>query len=90
MIDNNEVKYSLDRNDIYIDHTTLTPRYSVINNESLNDGMTHLNEHGYAIFSDIMLPDEININKELLWTFLENIPGRIIQRNNPTTWSNNW
>ncbi|CAF1081252.1 unnamed protein product [Adineta steineri] len=90
MTESNEINYSLDKNDIQIDYTTLTPRFSVTNTDSLNDGITHLNEHGYAIFSDIMLPNEININKELLWNFLENIPGRHIQRNDSTTWSNNW
>ncbi|UJR36658.1 hypothetical protein I4U23_029375 [Adineta vaga] len=82
--------YSLDKNHIRIDYTTLTPRFSITNTNSLNEGITHLNEHGYAIFSDIMLQNEIDINKELLWNFLENIPGRHIRRNDSTTWSNNW
>jgi hypothetical protein len=37
-----------------------------------------------------MSEDEINFNKELLWKFLENIPGHHIQRTDPTTWSKNW
>jgi hypothetical protein len=90
MTDNNQLNYSLDKNEIRIDYTILTPRFTVTNNDSLNDGIIHLNEHGYAIFSDVMHQDEINNNKELLWNFLENIPGRHIQRNDPTTWSNNW
>jgi ectoine hydroxylase-related dioxygenase (phytanoyl-CoA dioxygenase family) len=90
MTDNNQLNYSLDKNQIRIDYTTLTPRFTVTNTDSINNGITYLNEHGYAIFSDIMHEDEININKELLWNFLENIPGRHIQRNDPTTWSNNW
>jgi hypothetical protein len=90
MTDNNQVNYSLDKNDIRIDYTTLTTRFPVTNIDSINDGITYLNEHGYAIFSDVMHQDEININKELLWNFLENIPGRHIQRHDPTTWSNNW
>ena len=91
MADNNEINYSLDKNHLHIDYTTLTQRFSVTNNGSLIDGITHLNEHGYAIFSHIMSKDEVNMNKELLWNFLENIPGRHIQRSDSTTWSNkNW
>ncbi|CAF0915076.1 unnamed protein product [Rotaria sp. Silwood1] len=45
MSDNNLINYCLDKNHIRIDYTTLTPRFSVTNNDSLNDGITHLNEH---------------------------------------------
>ncbi|CAF3629932.1 unnamed protein product [Rotaria socialis] len=90
MSTHNQINYCLDKNQIRIDYTTLTPRFSVTNNESLNDGIVHLNEHGYAIFSDVMLQNEININKDLLWNFFENIPGYHIQRHDPTTWSKNW
>ncbi|CAF0806442.1 unnamed protein product [Adineta ricciae] len=85
-----EENYSLDKNQVRIDYTTLTSRFSVMHTNSLNEGVAHLNEHGYAIFSDIMLQDEINTNKDLLWKFLENIPGRQIRRNDPMTWSDNW
>ncbi len=84
------ISYSFDMNGIRIDHTTLTPRYSVTNNESLTDGINYLNEHGYAVFSDVLSQDEINFNKELLWRFFENIPGRHYRRDDPSTWSNNW
>ncbi len=90
MGDNDQSTYSFDKHQIRIDYTTLTPRFSVTNNDSLNDGITHLNEHGYAIFSDVMHEEEINVNKELLWRFLENIPGYRIQRHDPRTWSKNW
>jgi hypothetical protein len=90
MADNHQLTYSFDKNEIRIDYTTLTPRFSVTDNDSLDNGIGYLNEHGYAIFSDVMLQDEIDINKELLWNFLENIPGYHIQRNDPTTWSKNW
>jgi hypothetical protein len=85
-----EIPYSLDNNGIRIDHTTLTPRYSVTNNESLNAGITYLNEHGYAVFSDVLTGDEINVNKDLLWNFFENIPDHNFRRDDPSTWSNNW
>jgi hypothetical protein len=82
--------YSFDNNGIRIDHTAITPRYSVTNDESLNAGVAYLNENGYAVFSDVLTEDEINFNKDLLWNFFENIPGRNIRRNDPSTWSNNW
>jgi hypothetical protein len=85
-----EIPYGRDKHGIRIDHTTVTPRYSVTNNESLNDGINYLNEHGYAVFSDVLSEDEINFNKELLWKFLENIPNCDIRRDDPSTWSNNW
>jgi len=73
-----------------IDYTTPTPRFSVTNDETLNDGITYLNENGYAVFSDVMNQDEINVNKDLLWNFLENIPNVTIRRNDPETWSDKW
>ncbi len=73
-----------------IDYTTPTPRFSVTNENTLNDGITYLNEHGYVVISDIMNQDEINFNKDLLWKFLENISNNTIQRNDPETWTNEW
>ena len=90
MANNNQVPYTLDKNGIAIDHTTVTPRYSVTNEESLNEGIAYLNEHGYAVFSDVMQQDEIDANISLLWSFLENTPGRNIRRDKPETWSDDW
>ena len=42
--------YGIDKKGVRIDYTTLTPRFSVTNNDSLNDGINYLNEHGYASF----------------------------------------
>jgi hypothetical protein len=85
-----EITYGIDEKGVRIDHTTLTPRYSVTNNESLNDGINYLNEHGYAVFSDVLPEDEINFNKDLLWKFLETIPGCHFRRDDPSTWSDHW
>ncbi len=73
-----------------IDYTTPTPRFSVTNNDTLNDGIAYLNEHGYAVISDVMNQDEINVNKNLLWKFLENFSNNTIRRDDPETWSNEW
>ncbi|UJR09465.1 hypothetical protein I4U23_013703 [Adineta vaga] len=84
------IPYSHDNHGIRIDHTTLTPRFSVTNESSLTDGITYLTEHGYAVFSDVLSTDEVNNGKELLWQFLENIPGYAIRRDNPSSWSSSW
>jgi hypothetical protein len=73
-----------------IDYTTSTPRFSVKNDETLNAGIDYLNEHGYAVISDVIDQDEINENKNLLWKFLENVSNNKIRRNEPETWSNEW
>ena len=73
-----------------IDYTTSTPRFSVTNDDTLKDGIAYLNENGYAVISDIMNQDEINVNKDLLWKYLENVSNNTIQRNDPETWSNEW
>ncbi|CAF3746185.1 unnamed protein product [Rotaria sp. Silwood1] len=84
------IQYSTDEKGIRIDHTTLTPHYSVTNDESLNEGIAYLNEHGYTVFTDILSQEEIKTNKDLLWNFFENIPGCHIRRNDPETWSSFW
>jgi hypothetical protein len=73
-----------------IDYRTPTPRFSVKNDETLIAGLTYLNEHGYVVISDVIDQDEINVNKNLLWEFLENIPNNAIRRDDPESWSNEW
>jgi ABC-type Fe3+-citrate transport system substrate-binding protein len=90
MINMTESNKASDNISTSIDYTTPTPRFSVTNENTLNDGITYLNEHGYVVISDIMNQDEINFNKDLLWKFLENISNNTIQRNDPETWTNEW
>ena len=73
-----------------IDYSTPAPRFSVTNGSALNDAMAYLNENGYVVISDIMNHDEINVNKDLLWSFLETVSNHAIQRHDPETWSNYW
>ena len=87
---NLEGDYVFDKNNIRMEYTTPTPRYSVLNDQSLDEGMAYLNQHGYAVFSDVMSADEIRFNKDMLWNFLENIPGTGIERDDPETWSTYW
>jgi hypothetical protein len=85
-----DLNQTSDKINTKIDFTTPTPRFSVTNDDTLKDGIAYLNEHGYAVISDIMDQDEINVNKELLWKFFENVSNNTIQRNDPETWSNGW
>ncbi|CAF0719318.1 unnamed protein product [Adineta steineri] len=73
-----------------IDYTTSSPRFSVTNDDALKDAIAYLDQHGYAVISDIMNQDEININKDLLWKFIENASNNTIDRKDPQTWSKEW
>jgi hypothetical protein len=73
-----------------IDYTTPAPRFSAKNDETLDAGIAYLNEHGYAVISDVIDQDEINENKNLLWKFIENVTNNNIRRGEPETWSNEW
>lgn len=85
-----EPVYARDENGIQIDYTTLTPRFSVNNQQSFVDGIEYLNTQGYAVFSDVMSEEEIIQNKNLLWNFLENIPDQQIRRDQSESWSRFW
>lgn len=73
-----------------VDYTTTSPRFSVTNDQTLDKAILYLNEHGYVVISDVMDENEINMNKDLLWKFIENISNSTIRRNDPETWSNQW
>ena len=88
--ENMETVYSVDKNGIRIDHTTVTPRFSVNDDQALDNGIEYLNQNGYAVFSDVMSVEEIQQKKDLLWDFLENIEDRNFRRNVPNTWSHRW
>jgi len=77
--------------EIDIDYQMIPPRFSVQNIEELQQGIEHLNERGYAVFSNILTNDEINNSVDLLWKHLENLKKPChIRRNNPETWNMNW
>ncbi|CAF1346261.1 unnamed protein product [Rotaria socialis] len=69
-----------------IDYTTTSPRFSVTDNKQLDEGFTYLNAHGYVVISDVMSQDEVNMNKELLWKFIESVSNSTIKRDDPETW----
>jgi len=72
-----------------INYTTPTPRFSVKNDETLGAGIAYLNEHGYAIISDVIDQDEINVNKNLLWKFLTIRFDEMSQTRGPTNGKDN-
>ena len=87
---NLEGEYNFDQNGVGMDYTAPTPRYSVLNDQTLDQGIAYLGQHGYAVFSDVMSADDIRFNKDLLWNFLETIPDKGIRRDDPQTWSSYW
>ncbi|CAF4422407.1 unnamed protein product [Rotaria sp. Silwood2] len=81
----------LDKNGLRIDDTSVSTRFSVRNQTTFNEGVEHLNQYGYAVFSDVMELDKVEENKNLLWQFLETLPPPFnrIRRDRPSTW-NHW
>jgi len=77
--------------EIDVDYETNSPRFSVYNTEELQQGVEHLNEHGYAVFSNVLSNDEVKNSVDLLWKFFENLKAPYhIRRNNPQTWDKPW
>jgi hypothetical protein len=70
-----------------VDYQLTSPRFSVQDIEEIQQGIEHLNERGYAVFSNILTNDEINNSVDLLWKHLENLKRPFsIRRNDPSTW----
>ena len=67
------------------------PRFSVTNIEEIQQGIEHFNEHGYAVFSNVLSTDEVNKSIDLFWKYLENLPHPYhIRRDLPETWNEPW
>jgi hypothetical protein len=74
-----------------VEYEESSPRYSVYNTEELQQGIDYLDEHGYAIFSNVLSNAEVNNSVDLLWKFLENLKSPYhIRRNDPKTWDQPW
>jgi len=77
--------------EIEVDYEGISPRFSFHNIEELQQGVEHLDEHGYAIFSNVLSNDEVNNSVDLLWNYLENLKAPYhIRRNDPQTWDKPW
>ncbi|CAF1285120.1 unnamed protein product [Rotaria magnacalcarata] len=75
---------------VNVDYEMTSPRFSVQNIDELQQGIDHLNERGYAVFSEILTNDEISNSIDLLWKHLEKLPPYCIRRNDPETWKECW
>ena len=82
--------HCLDESNVLLDYISPTQRFSVLDPEQLQLGLTHLDEHGYTVISDVLDKKECDIAIELVWKHLENLSSPYkINRNNPDTF-NNW
>ncbi|CAF3817335.1 unnamed protein product [Rotaria sp. Silwood1] len=76
---------------VSIDYEIDSPRFSVHDAQKVQEGIEYLNKHGFAVFADILSPDEITSNIDLFWKHLENLPVPYhIQRDNAKTWDFLW
>ena len=76
-----------DRVDFNVDYETVSPRFSVDDVDEIKQGVEHLNEHGYAVFSNVLTRDQAKHSVDLLWKFFEDIDiPEPIRRNDPKTW----
>jgi hypothetical protein len=74
-----------------IDYQFQSPRFSVYDDASIQQGIEHLNENGYAVFSNVLSPDEITSNIDLLWKHFEDLsPPYYIKRDDAKTWDIAW
>ena len=81
----------MSESDIAVDYELISPRYSVQNSEEIQQGVDHLNERGYAVFSDILTDEQIKHGIDLFWKFLEGLKAPFsIRRDDPTTWIDEW
>ena len=80
----------LDQVGVKVDYRSGTTRFSCRAEESLTAGLRHLDEHGYAVISDVMDDDEINTAKNLIWQHLEGLKSPYkIKRGQVNSW-NQW
>jgi len=54
------------------------------------DGYKFLEEHGYAVFKNVLSQEEVLKGRELAWDFLEQAPESKIKRDDPKTWDYHW
>jgi len=79
------------KREVEVDYEVNSPRFSVRNVEECQQGVEYLNEHGYAIFSNVLSNEEVDTGVDLLWKFFENLKKPYhIRRNDPQTWDDAW
>lgn len=55
---------------VAVDHQTDSPRFSAANSDEVRQGIDYMNEHGYAVFSDVLSKTEVTHSIELFWNHL--------------------
>lgn len=62
----NDENMNVDRVGIKVDYRSGTRRFSCREEQSLVDGLGHLDEHGYTVIADVLDEDEIGEAKNLI------------------------
>ena len=76
---------------VEVNYEEASSRFSVQNLEELKQGIEHLDEHGYAVFSNVLSADQVTESTDLLWKFLENLEEPYnIRRDDPKSWDKRW
>lgn len=77
--------------EVQVDCGVTSPRFSVSNTEELQQGVAYLEEHGYAVFGDILSRENLDLSIELFWKYLESLESPLkIRRDDPKTWDDWW
>ena len=75
---------------IRVDYRSGTRRFSCRDEQSLVDGLRHLDEHGYTVIADVLDDEEIDEAKNLIWQHLEGLKSPFkIKRGQVDSW-NQW
>jgi hypothetical protein len=93
IISSNQMDGSLvtEKGEVDVEYDVTSPRFSVHNTEELQQGVEHLNEHGYAVFSNILSNDEVKNSVDLFWKHLESLKQPYhIRRSDPQSWNRRW
>lgn len=84
----NDELMETDRAGVKVDYRTKSQRFSFQDPEALTNGILHLEQHGYAIISDVLDVSEVNTAKYLIWQHLESLKAPYkIKRGHIQTWN---
>jgi ectoine hydroxylase-related dioxygenase (phytanoyl-CoA dioxygenase family) len=67
--------------------TEEAPRF---NADSSTEWLAYLKEHGYCVLAGVSDEQSVQKAKQLLWDFLESVPGSSTRRHDPSTWDKDW
>lgn len=77
--------------DVEIDYQTESTRFSATDRNEIERGIEHLNEHGYAVFTDVLSAAEVERSIDLFWSHIENLKlPQQLRRDDPKTWDDYW